>query len=157
MPFAVARLFVYTDLITMWFSFYCMLMYKKSRQVDTLSTSFRYAFQECLRRSRSDIPLHQTLHFYLECLALSTTCHGLCPLVTVRPNSLFAFLSVSTGCRREIFKWFRCFCLAFSGQLRRGLMMRSGLEITLQSKGLEALFFTHHDTREAGCKESVAL
>ena len=74
MPFAVARPFVYTDLITMWFSFYCMLMYKKSRQVDTLSTSFRYAFQECLRRSRSDIPLHQTLHFYLECLALSTTC-----------------------------------------------------------------------------------
>ena len=30
MPFAVARLFVYTDLITMWFSLYCMLMYKKA-------------------------------------------------------------------------------------------------------------------------------
>ena len=29
MLLAVARLFVYTDLITMWFSFYCMLMYKK--------------------------------------------------------------------------------------------------------------------------------
>lgn len=36
-------------------------------------------------------------------------------------------------------------------------MMRSGLEITLQSKGLEALFFTHQDTLETGCKESVAL
>ena len=30
MLLAVARLFVYTDLITMWFSFYCMLMYKKA-------------------------------------------------------------------------------------------------------------------------------
>ena len=107
-------------------------------------------------------PLKEGLDYRLPLLIrhrFSTTCHGLCPLVTVRPNSLFAFLSVSTGCRREIFKWFRCLCLAFSGQLRRGLMMRSGLEITLQSKGLEALFFTRQDTRETGCKckESVAL
>ena len=73
MPFAVARLFVYTDLITMWFSFYCMLMYKKTGKW-TLCPPLSTTLQKCLRRPRSDIPLHQTLHFYLECLALSTTC-----------------------------------------------------------------------------------
>ena len=72
MPFAVARLFVYTDLITMWFSFYCMLMYKKTGKW-TLCPPLSTTLQECLRRPRSDIPLHQTLHFYLECLALSTS------------------------------------------------------------------------------------
>ena len=49
MPFAVARLFVYTDLITMWFSFYCMLMYKKAGKW-TLCPPLSTTLQKCLRR-----------------------------------------------------------------------------------------------------------